>query len=485
RVQISAGTFVAQPEWHYMVNRPQDARRGHDPDSDLFSPGYLSAAIEGNQTVTLWADAGFGNEMPPRESHIPNSVTLAALVKEETGAETFTTILKTSLDHYVVKRGDLKTVIAGYPWFLDWGRDALIFVRGLVAAGKMADARDIVMQFARFEKQGTLPNMIQAENAANRDTSDAPLWLITACADWVRAETDEPFLDSDCGGRSMRQILLSIGQSIKAGTPNGVRMDPDSGLIFSPTHFSWMDTNHPAGTPRQGYPIEIQALWHAALCFLSEIDSAETINTWQRLAQQVQDSILRYFWQPDLGYLSDCLHATPGQPAKDATADDALRPNQLLAITLGAIKEPQKCKHILAACQELLVPGAIRSLADRPVRHGIEIHHHGKLINDPHHPYQGRYEGDEDTRRKPAYHNGTAWTWLFPSFAEAWALTYGKESTETALSWLTGSAPLIEHGCLGHIPEILDGDYPHTARGCDAQAWGASELLRVWLKLNY
>ena len=484
RVQISAGSFVAEPEWLYMVNRPKDARRGHDPDSDLFSPGYLSVAIEGNQTVTLWADAGFGNEMPPRESHIPHSMILAALEEEETGAETFTKILKTSLDHYVVKRGDLKTVIAGYPWFLDWGRDALIFVRGLVAAGNMADARDIIIQFARFEKQGTLPNMIQAENAANRDTSDAPLWLVTACVDLVRAEADEQFIDSDCGGRSMRQIFLSIGQSIIAGTPNGVHMDPDSGLIFSPTHFSWMDTNHPAGTPRQGYPIEIQALWHAALCFLAKIDSAETINAWQRLAQQVQDAILRHFWQPDLGYLADCLHAAPGQPAKDATADDALRPNQLLAITLGAIKEPQKCKHILAACQELLVPGAIRSLADRPVRHGIEIHHNGKLINDPHHPYQGRYEGDEDTRRKPAYHNGTAWTWLFPSFAEAWAMTYGKESTETALSWLTGSAPLIEHGCLGHIPEILDGDYPHTARGCDAQAWGASELLRVWLKLK-
>jgi predicted glycogen debranching enzyme len=326
--------------------------------------------------------------------------------------------------------------------------------------------------------------MIQAENAANRDSSDAPLWLITACADLVHAQDDEQLMESDCGGRSMRQILLSIGQSIEAGTPNGVRMDPESGLIFSPTHFSWMDTNHPAGTPREGYPVEIQALWHAALCFLSKIDTAETAKAWQHLAQKVQNSILNYFWQPDLGYLSDCLQAAPGQPAKDATADDALRPNQLFAITLGAIKEPQKCQRILAACQELLVPGAIRSLADRPVRHGIKISHHGKLINDPHHPYQGRYEGDEDTRRKPAYHNGTAWTWLFPSFCEAWAMTYGKESEETALSWLTSGARLVEHGCLGHIPEILDGDYPHTARGCDAQAWGASELLRVWLKLE-
>jgi predicted glycogen debranching enzyme len=483
KVQISDGAFVWEPEWLYMVHRPKDAQRGHDPDSDLFSPGYLSALMEGNQSVTLWADAGSENEMPLQDRPIPHFITLAASEEDE-GAEPLTGILKTSVDHYVVKRGDLKTVIAGYPWFLDWGRDALIFVRGLVAAGKMAAARDIVTQFARFEKQGTLPNMIRAENAANRDTSDAPLWLITACADFVQAEDDKQFIESDCGGRSVRQILLSIGQSIKAGTPNGVRMDPESGLIFSPTHFTWMDTNHPAGTPRQGYPIEIQALWHAALCFLSKIDSVETAKAWQHLAQQVENSILKYFWQPDLACLSDCLHAAPGQPAKDATADDALRPNQLLAITLGAIKVTQKCKHILAACHELLVPGAIRSLADRPVRHGIEINHHGKLINDPHHPYQGRYEGDEDTRRKPAYHNGTAWTWLFPSFCEAWAMTYGKKSKETALSWLTSSARLIEHGCLGHIPEILDGDYPHTARGCDAQAWGASELLRVWLKLT-
>jgi predicted glycogen debranching enzyme len=359
--------------------------------------------------------------------------------KEDAEKQTITAILESALNQYVVKRGDGKTVIAGYPWFLDWGRDALIFVRGLVAAGKMADARAVLIQFARFEEHGTLPNMIQADNATNRNTSDAPLWLITACADLAHAEDDGQFIESDCGGRSLRQILLSIGQSIKAGTPNGVRMDPESGLIFSPTHFTWMDTNHPAGTPREGYPIEIQALWYAALCYLSKIDSAETGKEWRRLAQNVQNSIVKYFWQPDLGYLSDCLHSAPGQAAKDANADDALRPNQLLAITLGAIREPEKCQSILTACKELLVPGAIRSLADRPLRHGIKIVHQGKTINDPHHPYQGRYEGEEDTRRKPAYHNGTAWTWIFPSFCEAWTLTYGDQSKETALSWLSSS----------------------------------------------
>ncbi len=105
-------------------------------------------------------------------------------------------------------------------------------------------------------------------------------------------------------------------------------------------------------------------------------------------------------------------------------------------------------------------------------------------INDPHHPYQGKYSGDEDTRRKAAYHNGTAWTWLFPSFCEAWLLTYGNEGRETALSLLSAGVELLGKGCLGHIPEILDGDFPHILRGCDAQAWGASELLRVWLKLQ-
>jgi predicted glycogen debranching enzyme len=479
-VQISEGTFVWEPEWLYMVNRPEDARRGHDPNSDLFSPGYLSAAIAGNQTAVLRADAGNEKEIMQHKPHLPDVKTSEPAAPAKTLAGT----LKASLDHYVVRRGKLKTVIAGYPWFLDWGRDALIFVRGLAAAGKTADARDIVNQFARYEKQGTLPNMIQGQSDANRDTSDAPLWLIAACADLVQAEKGTQFIESDCGGRSLRQILLSIGQSIKTGTANGVGMDPDSGLIFSPKHFSWMDTDHPAGTPRQGYPIEIQALWHAALCFLSKIDSAENTKAWQQLARRVQNAILKHFWQKDLACLSDCLHAAPGQAAGDATADDALRPNQLLAITLGAVREPQICQGILAACQELLVPGAIRSLADRPVRYGIPVHHHGRLINDPHNPYKGHYEGDEDTRRKPAYHNGTAWTWLFPSFCEAWAMVYGEQSRETAAAWLTSSARLIEHGCLGHIPEILDGDYPHIARGCDAQAWGASEWLRVWLKLE-
>jgi len=261
-------------------------------------------------------------------------------------------------------------------------------------------------------------------------------------------------------------------------------MDVHSGLLFSPSHFTWMDTNYPAGTPRQGYPIEIQALWQAALDYLGRLDAPAQRKRWQHLAGQVRQSILDLFFRDELGYLSDCLHAGPGTPAGAAVADNALRPNQLFALTLGAVTDQKVAERILFACQELIVPGAIRSLADRPIDPELPVYHGGVLVNDPKAPYVGVYGGDEDTRRKPAYHNGTAWTWVFPSFCEAWADCFGPGEYATALAWLASTSRLINDGCVGHIPEILDGDAPHHSRGCDAQAWGVSELLRVWIKIE-
>ncbi len=484
RVQISDGDFVHEPEWQYMVYRDVDAERGLDPHSDLFSPGYFSLFLKGDQQVTLSAEINGANDSEDLAMTSSRQTSTASFESSNAISENPLAVLTHALEDFVVRRGELKSVIAGYPWFLDWGRDALIFTRGLIAARKTQEALAILKQFGRFEEQGTLPNMIRGNDAANRDTTDAPLWFILACDDLIRSDNTSDLLDEDCAGRSIRQIIVSIGRSYLNGTANGIRVDSESGLVFSPAHFTWMDTDYPAGTPRQGYPIEIQALWYAALCLLARVDSPENQQNWQHLATKVQASILNLFRQKDLVYLSDCLHASDGESAARAVPDDALRPNQLLAITLGAVNDEHICNGILAACEALLVPGAIRSLADRPVVHPIEIVHQGNIISDPHHPYRGKYIGDEDTRRKPAYHNGTAWTWLFPSFCEAWALTYGEKSRETAMAWLGSGVRLLSRGCLGHIPEILDGNFPHTARGCDAQAWGASELLRVWLKLE-
>jgi len=139
---------------------------------------------------------------------------------------------------------------------------------------------------------------------------------------------------------------------------------------------------------------------------------------------------------------------------------------------------------MISACERLLVPGAIRSLADRPVLADCGVWHNGTLLNDPHRPYQGRYLGDEDTRRKPAYHNGTAWSWPFPLYVEALVQLYGDSARATGLSLLGSAIEQLNRGCLGHPPEICDGDAPHAARGCCAQAWGVSELLRVWLRIR-
>jgi glycogen debranching enzyme len=476
RVTAARGRFHLEPQWEYMVHHVREAERGQDPHSDLFSPGYFSTLLSGGQSELFTARMVRGTRSapstPPPETDWP-------MPGENLPLET---ALVRALDQFVVRRGDFNTVIAGFPWFLDWGRDTLIATRGLIAAGRVDTVQSIVLQFARFESQGTLPNMIRGEDARNRDTSDAPLWFFVVCADLAAATGDTRFLSSDCNGRTLCQVLTDMALAIVGGTPNGIVMDPDSGLIFSPSHFTWMDTNFPAGSPRQGYPIEIQALWHAALSFLKTIDTVGG-RRWADLADRVKASVQTHFWMPDLGYLCDCRHAAPGQSAAQAIADDALRPNQLLAITLGTVEDPSICGAILGACRQLLVPGAIRSLADRPVSVPLPVWHQGHLLNNPQAPYWGTYSGDEDTRRKPAYHNGTAWTWLFPSFCEAWAIVHGSAARETCLAWLSSGAILINGHCVGQVPEIIDGDAPHTQRGCDAQAWGVSELLRVWKKV--
>jgi predicted glycogen debranching enzyme len=281
-----------------------------------------------------------------------------------------------------------------------------------------------------------------------------------------------------------------VAEGYIKGTSNGIKVDPESSLVFSPPHFTWMDTNYPAGTPREGYPIEIQALWYSALKFLASIEKNKK---WTTLAKKVKSSISKYFIFKEIGknglltgrrWLSDCLHCSPMKPAATSIADDHIRPNQLFAITLGAVTDFQLSRDILQITSELLVPGAIRSLADRPTSYKLPIYNGEKLLNDPSNPYWGNYEGVEDIRRKPAYHNGTAWTWPFPSYSEAYYMTYGKLGLKHAISILSSSQLLLENGCIAQIPEVIDGNFPHKQRGCDAQAWGATELYRVWKLLH-
>lgn len=472
-LRISSGIFVCQPEWQYMVHYPVEEERGLDTNSDLWSPGYFSAEIKGNETVFLTAVVN----REPSALAFPSAKVGAKICSKPMGEWQ-----QNALRRFIVKRDHMKSVIAGYPWFLDWGRDSLIFCRGLIQTETMEEARAILKLFGSLEDRGTLPNMIHGNRTGNRTTSDAPLWFMVACDDLIRKEKSPAFLMEKCDSRTIREILLSIGNHYVEGTPTQIHMDRASGLIFSPACFTWMDTNHPACTPRQGYCIEIQALWHAALEFLSTFDQNGR-HDWKDLANAVSQNIMDLFVLKK-GYLSDCLHSTHDEPAKNARPDDALRPNQLLAVTLGAVTDRTICRSLLDACQSLLIPGAIRSLADAAAEYPLEMLRDKEVICRTFYPYRGYYTGDEDTCRKPAYHNGTAWAWLFPAYCEAYVKVYGTNGIPAARALLLSSQEIIQKGCIGHCPEILDGDYPHAQRGCDAQAWGLSEWLRVWKLLE-
>ncbi len=491
RVFSDSGQYHAQAEWCDAIEHPIEATRGQVGHGDAFSPGWFQLSLAKGDTSTLVVTAD-GTDPEPEE--LSNFVARRIATNESalntarlTAEDTFGQQLALAVQAFVVRRGEGKTVIAGYPWFLDWGRDSLIAARGLLAAGMISEVKQLLEVFGRFEANGTLPNIIHGEDASNRDTSDAPLWYGVVCEEL--AENDDSLYSTvvDQRGRTIADILRDLAIGYRDGTPNGIRMDPASALIWSPSHFTWMDTNHPAATPREGYPVEIQVLWIRLLRQLARIGQPSEGKPWAALADLAEASLLKFFWLEDRGYLADLLIAKPGQFAGDATVDTALRSNGLMAVSLGLLTGERAKRCVDAALQFLVVPGALRSLAPLPVTPPLPVRSaDGHLLNHPDEPYCGRYEGDEDTRRKPAYHNGTAWTWTFPIFCEALACAWDFEpaSVSAAKHYLASMDRLLSEGCLGQLPEITDGDAPHAQRGCDAQAWGASEALRVWKRLS-
>jgi glycogen debranching enzyme len=247
-----------------------------------------------------------------------------------------------------------------------------------------------------------------------------------------------------------------------------------------------MDTNYPAGTPREGYPIELSVLWVRLLRQLTRLGRSSAARPYRELAELTRSSLDRFYW-PDKGYFGDTLHAKFGTAASAAKLDDHLRPNHLLGVALGVIEGEAARSTVRAATRYLLVPGAMRTLAPLPVTMPLPIaRDDGTLLNIPLYPYWGRYEGDEDTRRKPAYHNGTAWPWWLGTYCEALARAWAPDpaALSAARAVLGSTARLLSEGSMGQLPEILDGDAPHTQRGCDAQAWSVTETLRVWLLLS-
>lgn len=496
RVFTDSGRYHPQPEWTHGIPHPIEASRGQVDHGDAYSPGWFEIPLAKGADATLVLTADRAD--PPSElcagfERIRRESQAAAVERAGLPAsDSFGRRLASAVGAFVVRRDTGRTVIAGYPWFLDWGRDSLIAARGMLAAGLVDEVRQLLAIFGRFEENGTLPNTIHGEDASNRDTSDAPLWFGVVCEDLAAmqpADRAAAFYATvvDSRGRTMADILRWIAAGYRDGTPNGIRMDPASGLIWSPSHFTWMDTNYPACTPRQGYPVEIQVLWIRLLRQVERLAGGATADPWRTLADKATASFQRLFWLEEQGWFSDVLLAEPHVAAASAVPDTALRSNCLFAISLGLADGERARRCVEAAARHLVVPGALRSLAPLPVSPPLPIFSRdGHPLNDPLHPYWGRYEGDEDTRRKPAYHNGTAWTWTLPSFCEALARAWSFDpgAVEAARAYLAGMNALLDEGCLGHLPEIIDGDVPHSQRGCDAQAWSVTEALRVWKLLG-
>jgi starch synthase (maltosyl-transferring) len=490
RVFADSGQYHHQAEWSVNIQHPVEQTRGQTASGDAFSPGWFDLPLPRGKSVNIIINA---EPDDPSESEISGfidgrSASAQALMNLRglSQSDGFGRQLSLASRAFLVRRGRGKTVIAGYPWFLDWGRDTLICARGYLAAGLVDEVAQLLTTYGQFEESGTLPNSIFGSNAANRETSDASLWFGLVCEEAAALLPGALYDKLVDDRRSLRDVLLSIAGNYSQGTPNGIRMDPESGLIWSPSHFTWMDTNHPAGTPREGYPVEIQVLWIRLLKQLARIDPAAASH-WKELAVRAETSFLKHFWLGQKGCLADAILAKTGQSAASGTADTAIRSNFLLAVSLEILDGERARRCVRAALEHLVIPGALRSLAPLPVSPPLPIFSHdGRLLNDPNHPYKGRYEGDEDTSRKPAYHNGTAWTWTFPTFCEALvrAWDFQPQSVSAARAYLSSMDRLLLEGCLGQLPEIVDGDAPHAQRGCDAQAWGATEALRVWLWLE-
>jgi predicted glycogen debranching enzyme len=353
-----------------------------------------------------------------------------------------------------------KSVIAGYHWFGDWGRDTMIALPGLtLATGRLEIARSILRTFARHVDQGMLPNRFPDEgDIPEYNTVDATLWYFQAIRTYHDATGDDELL------RELYPVLADIVEWHRKGTRFQIHVDPEDGLLYAgeaDVQLTWMDAKVDdwVVTPRTGKPVEVNALWYGVL--RSQTYFAQRLghptDEYQRLADQVAQSFDR-FWNPDTGYCYDVIDGPKGN-------DPALRPNQIFAVSLAdSPLTPDQQKQVVDVCgQRLLTPYGLRSLS-------------------PNHPdYQGVYGGDR-WQRDGAYHQGTVWSWLLGPFVLGHWRVYRDQ--EKALQYLAPMANhLREHG-LGTISEIFDGDMPYAPRGCIAQAWSVAEVLRAWNELE-
>jgi predicted glycogen debranching enzyme len=475
-ISCEQAEFTARPDWYWGFKHRAEAARGLDDTEDLFCPGHFNLALrEGEQAdVLLSAEPSVAVDFAgvQQQNHRQQQILLQQL---PTAAPDWIRQLALAADQFIVERYQDgysvgKTIIAGYPWFSDWGRDSMIALPGLtLALGRFDIAADILRTFARHVSQGMIPNRFPEQGTTPEyNTADATLWFIHAVEQYTVYSGDKKL------AVELYPLLTDIVVWHRKGTRFGIKVDPDDGLLMAGEpgmQLTWMDAKvgEWVVTPRIGKCVEINALWYNALQIMIQL--AEQFGTqaqaadYRQSALQVKNSF-KHFWNEAAQCLYDVIDGPEGDlHADDQRYDGRLRPNQLLAVSLpySPLCERQ-CKAVVDLCaRELLTPFGLRSLAS------------GEPDYAPH--YQGN-----PRQRDAAYHQGTVWAWLIGPFIDAHYRVY--RDADKALSYLDAFRQHLGAACLGQISEIFDAEPPFTPRGCFAQAWSVAEILRVWCRLQ-
>ena len=441
--------------WYHDFEYGIERERGFDFREDLFQPFSIKFDSVGRadvivSTAPLRADAG-----KLETAEIKRRKALVKLAKAE---DDFAKQLALAADQFVVKRGDGQTVIAGYPWFSDWGRDTMIALNGLTLATNRPEvARGILLEFSKHISQGMLPNRFpDAGSDAEYNTVDATLWYFEAVRAYLAHTGDLDFIRD--------HLYLKLADILAwqlRGTRYNIHVDTD-GLLYAGepgVQLTWMDAKigDLVITPRTGKPVEIQALWYNALCIM--VDLADKFGDEQdrsryvAMADLAKLSFNALFWNDD----EECLFDN----VENGNRDASIRPNQIFAVSLPhSILDSERAAMIVdKVAAELLTPVGLRSLSPKDPRY-IPI-----------------YSGSP-FERDSAYHQGTVWAWLIGPFVDAHRKVYpAREQLVTEI--LSGFESHLREACVGQISEIFDADAPHNPRGCPAQAWSVAEVLRV------
>jgi predicted glycogen debranching enzyme len=445
----SNGTYTHQPDWYRSFLYTEERARGLDHVEDLASPGTFRWDL--TQGEAVWTLA--------TEEHPPEEDLATVRATEQRRRRRFPTRLHRSADAYLVRRGSGKTIVAGYPWFTDWGRDTFIALRGLcLATGRHEDARAILLEWAGAVSEGMLPNRFPDYGEAPEfNAVDAALWYVVAVHDFLELAKRVTQRDR----KTLEDAIDAILSGYSRGTRYGIRAGEDGLLAAGEPgiQLTWMDAK--VGdwvvTPRIGKPVEVQALWLNALRIGSNFSER-----WAEAYARGRAAFEDRFWNEAAGSLHDVVDVEH----RPGTVDSTFRPNQILAIggLPFAVLEGERARRMVDAVEaRLLTPVGLRSLApDEP-------------------GYSRRYAGGV-RERDSVYHQGTVWPWLMGPFVEAWVRVRGgtiEAKREARTRFLDPLLAHLDDAGLGHLPEVADGDPPHAEGGCPFQAWSVGEALRL------